>query len=260
MWVLVALEAVLGEYLLVVAAAFVAGVLNTIAGGGSFLTFPALVIAGLPPIVANATSAATVFPGYLGGVVGFRREIGTFPRTQLIGFVSVALAGGLIGSALLLVSSNETFSIIIPFLLLLATLLFLFGEHLRNWAAERSIAIVPFGLFGLFVVSVYGGYFNGGLGIILLALFTLWGMTDLHAMNGLKSGLSFAISMISVLTYVIAGLVDWYYAIGMIAAASVGGYAGAPLARILPLSVVRAVIAIIGFATSAVFFWRLLGG
>jgi len=248
------------DILLLIAAAFGAGVLNTVAGGGTFLTFPALVFTGVPPVAANATSAVAVFPGYLGGALGFRAELSAFDGKRLVRLVLITLAGGVVGSGLLLISSNATFSAVVPFLLLAATLAFLFGDRIRAWAASKARAVAPEGALGLFAVSVYGGYFNGGLGIVLLALFALWGMSDLHQMNGLKSGLSFALSAISVGVFAVAGLVAWPQALMMMVASTIGGYAGAPLARALPKSVVRGIIGMIGFGMSAVFFWRLVEG
>ena len=244
---------------LLLAAAFGAGVLNTIAGGGTFLTFPALVFAGIPPVAANATSAVAVFPGYLAGALAYRRELAGFAPRELLRLLAHTLAGGLAGSLLLLVSSNAAFSAVVPFLLLAATLAFLFGEAIRDWAARRRGGVTPQGAAGLLLVSAYGGYFNGGLGIVLLALFALWGMTDIHRMNGLKTATSFALSAISVATFAIAGLVHWPEAIAMMLANTVGGYAGAPLARALPEPVVRAIIATVGFGMSAIFFARLAG-
>jgi uncharacterized membrane protein YfcA len=171
----------------------------------------------------------------------------------------VTLAGGLTGSLLLLVSSNAAFSLVAPFLLLGATLAFLFGDRVRAWAACGARSITPYGAAGLFATSVYGGYFNGGLGIVMLALFALWGMTDIHVMNGLKTGLAFALSVISVATFAAAGIVAWPQAMVMMVAATAGGYLGAPLARALPRQVVRGVIAAVGFGMSAVFFLRLVG-
>jgi len=246
------------DTLLILLAAFSAGILNTIAGGGTFLTFPALVFIGMPPVMANATSAVAVFPGYLGGAFGYRKELARFDQKQAAKLIGVTLAGGLIGSLLLLVSSNEAFSAVVPFLLLAATLVFLFGESIRHWAAKKSRAVTPFGAMGLLLVSVYGGYFNGGLGIVLLALFALWGMVDIHEMNGLKTGLSFVLSAISVAVFAIGGLVEWYNAVVMMIAATIGGYAGAPIARALPKSAIRWLVALVGFTMSAVFFWRLL--
>lgn len=244
---------------LLAVAAFAAGVLNTVAGGGTFLTFPALVYAGLPPVPANATSAVAVFPGYLAGAIGFRRELRMLDRGLLLRAAGATILGGLAGSLLLLVSSNESFSAVVPFLLAFATLVFAFGERLQAWARRHAV-LSPGNPLGTAVVAVYGGYFNGGLGIVLLALFSLQGLGDLDRMNGLKNGLSFLLSTISVATFALAGLVAWPEAGLMMLAAMAGGYAGAPLARALPRSVVRGLVIAVGAAMSAVFFARLLGG
>lgn len=243
------------DYIVLAAAAFAAGMLNTIAGGGTFLTFPALVFTGVPVVAANATSAVAVLPGYLGGVAGFRKEIAALDRALLAKVVVATALGGFIGSLLLLVSSNEAFSAVVPFLLLLATLAFAFGDRLQGWAQRRRLA--PGGPVGTILVSIYGGYFNGGLGIVLLALFSLWGMRDLNTMNGLKTGLSFVLSAISVATFAAAGLVSWPQAILMMVAATIGGYAGAPVAKALPRQAVRAIVIAVGTVMSIVFFWRL---
>ncbi|USG63170.1 sulfite exporter TauE/SafE family protein [Sneathiella marina] len=246
------------DILLIILAAFGAGVLNTIAGGGTFLTFPILVFTGLPPVVANATSAVAVFPGYLGGAVGFRRELKKFDRRQLVRLTVITLGGGLVGSLLLIISSDKAFSAVVPFLLLGATLAFLYGAKIRALAAKVSRDVTPFGAMGLFLVSIYGGYFNGGLGIVLLALFSLWGLKDILQMNGLKNGLSFALSAISVAIFALGGLVEWYQAAIMMVASTLGGYAGAPISRALPAPVIRGIVALVGFSMSAVFFWRLI--
>ena len=243
------------EYLILAVAAFFAGMLNTVAGGGTFLTFPALVYAGVPVVAANATSAVAVFPGYLAGALGFRGEIASFERRSLLKIVAATALGGLVGSLLLLVSSNEAFAVVVPFLLVVATLAFAFGSQLQDWARRHRMG-KPEGPVGTVLVSIYGGYFNGGLGIVLLALFSIWGMRDLNRMNGLKNGLSFVLSAISVATYAAAGLVAWPQAVLMMAAATVGGYAGAPVARALPPRIVRGVIIAVGAIMSAIFFWR----
>lgn len=245
------------EYAILTAAAFLAGVLNTVAGGGTFLTFPALVYTGLPVVAANATSAVAVFPGYLGGALGFRRELGLFDRRRLLKIVAVTACGGLVGSLLLLVSSNEAFSMVVPFLLTLATLVFALGDVLQKWARTNASGAVESPL-GTLLVSIYGGYFNGGLGIVLLALFSLWGMRDLNMMNGLKNGLSFILSVVSVVTFALAGIVAWPQAVAMMAAATIGGYCGAPLARAMPRSVLRGIVIGVGAVMSVVFFARLL--
>lgn len=243
--------------IVLISAAFGAGILNTIAGGGTFLTFPALVFTGVPSVAANATSAVAVFPGYLGGALGFRNELREFDRKTLTRLTSVTLLGGLLGSVLLLLSSDRAFSIIVPFLLLAATLSFLFNDHIRRWSADHKQLVTPYGSIGIFLMSIYGGYFNGGLGIVFLALFSLWGMTNIHQMNGLKSGLSFALSAVSVLIFSFGGLVEWYEAILMMVASTIGGYAGAPIARVLSKKTIRTIIATVGFTMSGLFFWQL---
>lgn len=237
-------------------AAFAAGLLNTVAGGGTFLTFPALVLAGVPPVAANATSAVAVLPGYLAGAVGFRAELARMSRKRLARLSAVTLAGGLVGALLLMVSSNEVFSLIVPGLLLFATLLFLFGDKLPGTVSPTGSGESAAGIIGLLLVSIYGGYFNGGLGIMLLALFSLWGMRDLHQMNGLKTGLSFLLSAISVAAFAMAGLVAWPQAALMMLGATLGGYAGAPVARVIPRSVLRGLIAAIGVGMTLAFALR----
>jgi len=244
------------DLLVLTIGAFFAGMLNTIAGGGTFLTFPALVYTGIPLVAANATSAVAVFPGYLGGAVGFRQELSTVPRSQLLKIMGITAIGGLIGSVLLLVSSNEMFSIVVPFLLAFATLIFAFGGRLQSWMrGYRADGLL--GMAGVLLVAIYGGYFNGGLGIMLLALFSLLGFSDLNLMNGLKNWLSFVLSALSVVTFAVAGIVAWPQAILMMVAATIGGYLGAPFARILPKGLVRAFVVVVGCTLSAVFFVKL---
>lgn len=247
----------MGEILLFILAGFGAGVMNAIAGGGTFLTFPALVFAGIPPVAANATSAVAVFPGYLSAALGFGDDIRALPRAKLIRATIASLVGGLVGGLLLLVSSNDVFSMLVPFLLFAATLAFAFQKQISAFLAVSGWQLTAWGLPGIFIVSLYGGYFNGGLGIVLLALFALWGMESLNAMNGLKNALSFVISAISVATFAIAGIVSWPAALIMGASAIAGGFAGARIAKILPVALMRAVIILIGLTMSAVFFARL---
>ncbi len=242
------------EWSVLVVAGYLAGVLNAIAGGGSFLTFPALVWAGVPPITANATSAVAVLPGYLGGAAGFRRELRELSRRQHLQMSLVGLAGGLCGGVLLLVTPAELFSQVVPVLLLLATLMFAFGQQLlaRIRTSEHPLPLLP----GLFVVAVYGGYFNGGLGIMLLAMFAAAGMSNMLLMNGLKNWISFVISLISVLAFAIAGKVLWLEAVVMMLAATLGGYQGAALSRRLPAHWVKVFVVLVGLVMTAIFFAR----
>lgn len=244
------------DWFILILAAFAAGVLNAIAGGGSFLTLPALIFTGVPPVAANATSAMAVLPGYLSGAWGFREELSTVPRAELKQYLWLTLIGGALGAGLLLVTSNAAFTKLIPWLLLLATLLFAFGGQLQDWLRQRGkahqIPVTPL----LLVVSIYGGYFNGGLGILLLAAFGSLGMRDLHLMNGLKNVLSFVLAVISVLIFVLAGLIEWPEALVMMVAATVGGYAGAMVSRRLPREWVKTFITLTGVVMTLIFYYR----
>lgn len=237
-------------------AGFLGGMLNTVAGGGTFITFPALVFAGIPELAANATSTVAALPGYLAGAAGFRHEITRLDRPLLMRLTWLTMLGGAVGSGLLLVSSNAIFTALVPFLLLAATGVFLWGDKLRARASQWRGGVRAFGAGTLLPVAIYGGYFNGGLGIVLLALFALWGRTDLHEMNGLKTWLSFALSVISCVIFAIGGLVVWGPALVMMLGTVSGGYLGAPLARRIPRPVLRALIALIGLGMTAIFFQR----
>jgi uncharacterized membrane protein YfcA len=242
-------------WLLTGGAAFAAGVLNAIAGGGSFLTFPALVFAGVPPLAANATSAMAVSPGYLGSTWGFRSELKALPKSLLQREVMIAASGGLIGAGLLLVTPAKVFSSLVPWLLLLATALFAAGPWLakRNAGQGQQAWRQP----GLLFVAIYGGYFNGGLGILLMALYTLTGESRLNTVNALKNLNSFVLSLLSVLAFALAGAIVWPQAIWMMVLATAGGWVGARLAKRLPVQWVRWLVIITGLLMSVVFFSRL---
>lgn len=246
------------DFLLLFVAGLVGGILNAVAGGGTFVTFPALVAVGVPVVMANATSTVAALPGYLSAAIGFRHEIMTLERRLLLRLTWLTLLGGAVGSGLLLVSSNGVFTILVPFLLLAATLTFVRGEQLREWAGRNRSLVVPFGAGTMVPVAIYGGYFNGGLGIVLLALFSLWGMTGLHAMNGLKCWLSFALAVIAFAIFAAGGQIAWQPCIVVALGTIAGGLAGAPIARRIPIPVLRALIAAIGFGMTALFFWRII--
>ena len=238
-------------------AAFAAGVLNAIAGGGSFLTFPALVWTGVPPIAANASSAFAVCPGYLGSVLGFRAELAALPRALLVREVALSALGGVMGALLLLVTPAKVFAGVVPWLLLLATLLFAFGPWFAGWASGgHAGGLARWRLPALLAVAVYGGYFNGGLGILLMALYLLVGEQRLNTVNALKNLNSFVLSAVSVVTFALGGAIVWRQALWMALFATLGGFAGARLARRLPVSWVRAIVIVTGLAMSALFFAR----
>lgn len=251
------------DWILLIAAAFAAGVLNAIAGGGSFLTFPALVYVGLAPIAANATSAVAVSPGYLGSVLGFRAELLQLPRARLMQEALVCAFGGVAGAMLLLVTPARVFAAVVPWLLLFATALFWLGPRLlarrtqQAAGAGRLVETHPvLRLLGLLAVAVYGGYFNGGLGILLMALYTLTGEASINSANALKNLNSLVLSLLSVAAFAWAGAIRWPEAGVMMAAASAGGFAGARLALRLPAARVRAAVVITGVVMAALFFTR----
>ena len=242
------------EVVLLITASFFAGIINSIAGGGSFLTFPALVFAGVPTIAANATSAVAVFPGYLSGALGFAKELKAFPKSKFLLLIFLSISGGVLGSILLLITPEVVFSFIIPWLLGFATLLFAFGNYVSKLVEKTSDKNGFKSNTATLLVCIYGGYFNGGLGIVLLALFSTLGMRDIHLMNGLKNIMSFALSAASVVTFAIAGIVFWKYAIIMMIAATIGGYFGVIVARKLSKSIIRIIIVIIGTIMTFIFF------
>ena len=232
------------EWLLIISAGFVGGLLNAVAGGGSFFTLPALIFAGLPPAMANATGTAALLPGYLASAWRFRRDI-RFPASlSLAQALLIALAGGTLGGAILLWSSDSLFRALIPWLVLFATLAFLLGPALlhRQTGSGQRPANRPTATLVLLAVCAYGGYFNGGMGILLLAAFSLLGQTDLRGMNGSKNLLSALLTAIAVTIYAIGGLVALDDLLLMAVAAIAGGWAGAALAYRLSQRVLRWIV------------------
>ena len=245
---------------LLATAAFAAGVLNAIAGGGSFLTFPALVFTGVPPIMANATSALAVSPGYFGSTLGFKPELRELPKRRLWREMAICAVGGVGGALLLLVTPATLFSGIVPWLLLFATALFAAGPSIARWARARSgdgaHAEPRWREVALLAVAIYGGYFNGGLGILLMALYTVAGETQLNRVNALKNLNSLVLSWLSVSAFVIAGAIAWREGVIMMVAATAGGFFGARWSKRLPASWVRAGVIVTGLVMSALFFMR----
>ena len=245
---------------LLAAAAFAAGALNAIAGGGSFLTFPALVFTGVPPIVANATSALAVSPGYLGSTLGFKAELRELPAQRLRREMLIAAVGGVAGALLLLVTPARLFTGIVPWLLLFATVLFAIGPTLAQRAQAASAGghgLARWREPGLLAVAIYGGYFNGGLGILLMALYTVAGESKLNTVNALKNLNSLVLSWLSVAAFVVAGAIAWKEGVLMMVAATAGGYVGARWSKKLPVAWVRRGVIATGRVMSAVFFSRL---
>src|SRR6266404_2428794 len=255
---------------LVFLAAFVAGMMNSVAGGGTLVTFPTLVWIGIDPIQANVTSTVALWPGSLGAMVGFRHEIGDSRRWMiLLGAPSVA--GGLIGARLLLLTPSPVFSSIVPFLILFATILFAAGEPLMRrlrannpgQASEQGSTTQTRGrawwagaIAFQFFVAIYGGYFGAGIGILMLAALGLLGLTDIHHMNGLKNFFAVCINVVAAAYFIASGRVAWSYALVMVVGAIAGGYGGAGLARKLGRQFVRRAVIVIGLAMAVSLLFR----
>jgi len=236
------------------------GALNSVAGGGSFIAFPALLFAGVPPIPANATNTIALWTAAAASGGAYRKHLDV-PRRVLIPLLSASLFGGLAGAFLLLKTPAHTFMRVLPWLTLGATLLFAFGKKLAG--GRKSIieheatgsALAGATLFQL-AVAVYGGYFGGGMGIVMLAMLAALGMTDIHAMNALKSVMGFVINGVAVMTFIVAGVVYWKHGIVMIAGGIVGGYLGAHYAQKMPQSWIRMFVVLVGAGMTVYFFWK----
>lgn len=240
-------------------AAVLAGGLNSVAGGGSFISFPMLIFTGVPPIAANATSTVAVWPGNLASATAYRHELTAQRRIPLLAAASIV--GGLIGAELLLRTPPVTFLHLIPYLLLGATLLFAFGRPITARLRSREVKKSNPGRLASagpaitqFIISVYGGYFGGGMGIVMLAAFSVMGMENVHEMNALKTILAACIKGIAVVTFVVAGAVFWPQALVMVVGAIIGGYGGAHYARKLDPALIRRLVIVVGFAMTIYFF------
>ena len=237
-------------------AAVIGGAINSVAGGGSFVAFPALLFAGVAPVPANATNTIALWPGSIASVVAYRRELGDVKR-ELLPLGVAALVGGLAGSLLLLRTSESTFVLLIPWLLLFAAALFTFGgavaRRLTSGAGGTRVPL-PIAAAAQLAISVYGGYFGGGMGIMMLAVLTLLGLSHIHRMNALKNVLGALINGVAVVAFTAAGAVRWGPGIVMIAGGITGGYAGAAIARKLNPRYVRWVVTGIAWGMTAYFF------
>jgi uncharacterized membrane protein YfcA len=252
------------EIIALTAAAAAAGVVNAVAGGGTLITFPALLAFGTPSIVANATSTLALVMGTFGGVYGYRRQI-VEVRPWLKRFVPVSLVGGLLGSILLTTTREESFAKMVPFLLLFATILFVTQGAFRRFAgleqktetatAPRHHAVWAAIVFQFFV-SLYGGYFGAGIGILMLASLGYMGLTDIHQMNGLKTTLGSLINLVAAAYFIFAGLIDWPKAGIMTVGALAGYFFGAHYSQRIPQRRVRQIITGIGFTITAALFYR----
>jgi uncharacterized protein len=246
-------------HLILAAAAFTAGVLNAVAGGGAFVTFPALLLAGVPPVAANATSTVALFPGQVTSALAYRNDIGGITEFRVSVFIALSIVGGLLGALLLLLTPNAIFAGLVPWLLLFATSVFAIGNFMPG--ATRRLSLSHGGVLAVqFVISVYGGYFGGGIGILMLAALTLFGMRDINAMNGLKVLLAALMNGAAVVAFIASGIVHWPEALVMAVSSIAGGYIGALGAKRVDQRLIKGFVVVLGVGLTIYFFVRGAAG
>jgi uncharacterized protein len=242
-------------------AAFLAGAINSVAGGGTLVSFPTLVWLGLPSITANATSTVAIWPGSLGSIWGFRKELGQTERRLRMLSIS-SLVGGGVGAMLLRSTPAALFDRLVPFLILFATVLFTvqapIQKRLRERGGESRGGAIPFAgaLLLNFFVAVYGGYFGAGMSIMMLSSLSLLGMTDILQMNALTSLFALCVNGVAASLFIGMSMVDWHYVLPMAIAAVIGGYGAAGIARRVGRAAVRRFVIAVGFSMSIVLFLR----
>jgi uncharacterized membrane protein YfcA len=242
------------------AAGALGGAINAVAGGGSFVTFPALLFTGVGPVAANATNTLALWIGVTASGGAYRKHL-NISRRVMIPLILTSIVGGLAGAILLVKTPAQTFLRVLPWLLLGATLLFAFGKHLTGRISagisreSSNAAVAGASVFEL-GVAIYGGYFGGGMGIMNLAMLSALGMTDIHAMNALKVVLAGVTNGVATLTFIAAGAILWPQAIVMTLGASLGGYSAAHYAQRLPQSWIRLFVLLVASAMTIYFFVR----
>jgi uncharacterized protein len=242
--------------------AILAGTLNSVAGGGSFFTVPAMIFSGILPVLANTTNTVGLWPGAAASIGAYRRELAQVRLNVIVSLVSTSLIGGMLGAILLLHTPQQTFLLLLPYLLLSATLLFAFSGpitqklHTHNVGEQTQGSILA--LIGValaqFIIAIYGGYFGGGIGILMLATLALMGMENIHHMNALKALLGASINGIAMIIFIIANAIVWPQAISLIIGATIGGYGGAYFARKIEQKWIRYFVIVVGFAMTIYFF------
>ncbi len=243
-------------------AAFLAGAINSVAGGGTLISFPTLIWLGLPSITANATSTVAIWPGTLGSIWGFRRELRQLePKLMLLTIPSVI--GGATGATLLRYTPPAVFDHLVPFLILFATILFTAQApiqrrlNLGHHAIHRSTGWLTLALTFQLFVGLYGGYFGAGIGIMMLSALSILGMSDIHKMNALTSVLGLCINGVAATLFIVNHMVQWHYVLAMAIAAIVGGYGAAGLARRVGRTIVRRFVVAVGFTIAVVLFIKM---
>jgi uncharacterized protein len=241
------------------AVAIAGGAMNAVAGGGSFLCFPALLLAGVPPIQANATNTIALWPGLLGSIGAYRNELRDVEaRRVLTPLLATGVVGGLVGAITLLITPQQTFLRLIPWLLLAATLLFAFSRKITAMLRthEKPALTTKGAAVAQFFVAIYIGYFGAGAGILIIALLALLGLTHIHRINAYKTVQNAVCNGVAILAFVVKGVIYWRHAGVMVFGAIVGGYFGAHFAQKMKQEHVRWIVIAIGAGMSTYFFWK----
>jgi uncharacterized protein len=247
------------QILLLALAGFAAGMVNAVAGGGSFFTFAALVFSGLPTLDANATSAVALTPSNVAIVAGYRAEVRKYFR-EMLPFLVLGTVGAAIGAWLLIVIGDAGFRPTVPWLLLAATVLFAFSAQINRLiaplAASGTVGMRVFAYVLIAIVTIYGGFFGAGMGIMMLAALAILESGDFHKSNAIKNTVAFLVQVVSSALLIAGGLIHWPHAIVTMAASVAGGYLGVGIARRVPEHIIRAVVVTVGAALTVVFFLR----
>jgi len=246
----------MASYLLLIVAALAAGLINSVAGGGSFFTFPALVLTGVPSIIANASSTMALIPGSMASAWAYRADFHEFEGFPFRPLLVASIGGGIAGALLLLFTPQKTFDSVLPWLMLGATVLFTFGPQISK-ALRRAFHIgVVTVVVVQFIISLYGGYFGGAVGILMLATWSVFGLTDIHVMNANRTILGATMNAVAVVLFIIAHKIWWPQTLAMLVAAVIGGYVGARWARKVNPRYVRVIISVISTSITIAFFLR----
>ena len=250
----------MADLIILILSACAAGALNAIAGGGTFLAFPSLLLVGVSPIAANATCTVALWPGAVASIVGYKSRLkqSTLPLKPII---AIAIIGGWIGAELLLNTSEEAFAHMVPWLLLIASIIFTYGKRMIQRLASyqsqnRYYHTIRTGCAIIFMIitALYGGFFGAGIGILTLAMLYMFEMEDIHDMNAIKTVIASCINSAAFCTFIFSDFVAWEYAVYMAAASIAGGFLGARLSLKYSASTIRKLVIAIAWSTTAYFF------
>ena len=242
--------------LFLLGAGLLAGAINAVAGGGTFISMPVLIYAGLPSVPANASSTVALFPGSLASIYAYRQDFKGYEHISLKALIVISITGGCIGALLLIFTPSENFDKIIPWLVLIGAIAFIFGRQISRLLQSRFKINRTMLIIAQFILGIYGGYFGGGAGIMMMAVWGVFGLTDMKLLNANKTLLVGAANSIAVVIFIISGKIWWPQTCIMLIATTIGGYTGAYYVRRLNQNILRGVISFLIILITAFFFYR----